>query len=148
MTNHETHGNHKGVLPHMGTQLHSCHHVWFSIDKTSKEVCMIKVIMAICHAAPLTKCVRFSLPCDHIDCNSLAYCRCCPLLDDKTQLHPMLLAKLQQHTIHNPTLLATTLREGVLNETISSAISNTGATLHALLPSTPSIPTGICSKVV
>jgi hypothetical protein len=42
----------------------------------------------------------------------------------------------------------TTLHEGVLNGTISSAVSNTGATTHALLLSAPSIPTGIQSKVV
>jgi hypothetical protein len=28
----------KGLFPHMGTQLHSCHHVWLSTDKTSKEM--------------------------------------------------------------------------------------------------------------
>jgi hypothetical protein len=44
--------------------------------------------------------------------------------------------------------MTTTLREGVLNGTIPSAISNTSATLHALLLSAPSIPTGIPSKVV
>jgi hypothetical protein len=32
--------------------------------------------------------------------------------------------------------------------TIPSAVSNTGATLHALLPSAPSIPTGIPSEVI
>jgi hypothetical protein len=37
---------------------------------------------------------------------------------------------------------------GVLNGTIPSAVSNTSATSHALLPSAPSIPTGIPSKVV
>ena len=42
----------------------------------------------------------------------------------------------------------TTLCAGVLNGTIPSAVSNTGATLHALVPSIPSIPTGIWSKVV
>jgi hypothetical protein len=50
--------------------------------------------------------------------------------------------------MHNPTPLTTTLREGVLNGTIPSTISNTGTTLHALLPSAPSIPTGIPSKVI
>jgi hypothetical protein len=38
--------------------------------------------------------------------------------------------------------------EGVLNGTIPSAVSNTSTTLHALLPSAPSIPTGIRSTVV
>jgi hypothetical protein len=40
------------------------------------------------------------------------------------------------------------LTDGVLNGMISLAVSNTGATLHALLLSAPSIPTGIRSKVV
>jgi hypothetical protein len=83
-------------------------------------------LMAIHHAAPLSKCVRFSLPCDHIDCNSTSYHWRCPLLDNRT----------------------TTLREGGLNETIPSAVSNTGATSHALLLSAPLIPTSIPSKVV
>jgi hypothetical protein len=104
--------------------------------------------MAVHHAAPLPKRVHFSLPCNHTDRNSSSYRRRCPLLDDRTQLHPKFLAKLQQHVIHNPTLLTTTLLEGVLNGTIPSAVSNTGATLHALLPSAPSIPTSIRSKVV
>ena len=60
----------------------------------------------------------------------------------------MSLANLQQHAICNPTPTTTTLREGVLNRMIPSAISNTGATLHALLPLAPSIPTGIPSKVI
>jgi hypothetical protein len=55
---------------------------------------------------------------------------------------------LQKLPICNPTPSTSTLREGVLNGTISSAISNTGATSHALLPLAPSIPTGIPSKVV
>jgi hypothetical protein len=63
-------------------------------------------------------------------------------------VHPMSLTNLQQHTICNPTPPTTTLREGVLNGTIPSAVSNTGATSHALLPSAPSIPTDIPSKVV
>jgi hypothetical protein len=104
--------------------------------------------MAIHHAAPLSKRVRFSLPCDHIDCDSTTYCRRCPLLDNRTQLHPTFLANLQQHTIHNPTPSTTTLREGVLIGTTPSAISNTGATSHALLLLAPSIPIGIQSKVV
>ncbi len=41
-----------------------------------------------------------------------------------------------------------TLCEGVLNGTIPSAVSNTGATSHALLLSALSIPTGIPSKEV
>ncbi len=104
--------------------------------------------MAIHHAAPLSKRVRFSLPCDHVDRNSTNYCHCCPLLDDRTQLHLMSLANLQQHAICNPTPPTTTLGEGVLNGMIPSAVSDTGATSHALLPSAPSIPTGIPSKVV
>jgi hypothetical protein len=104
--------------------------------------------MAIHHAAPLSKRVRFSLPCDHIDCNSTSYHRRCPLLDNRTQLHPMSIANLQQHTICNPTPPTTTLSEGVLNGMIPLAVSNTSATSHALLPSAPSIPTGIPSKVV
>jgi hypothetical protein len=105
-------------------------------------------LMAIHHAASLTKRIRFSLPCDHVDCNSSTYCRRCPLLDNRTKLHPMFLVKLQQHASHNPTPATTTLREGVLNGTIPSAVSNTSMTLHALLPLTPSIPTIIWSKVV
>ncbi len=104
--------------------------------------------MAIHYVAPLSKRVRFSLPCDHIDHNSTTYCWCRPLFDNRTQLHPTFLANLQQHAICNPTPLTTTLREGVLNGTIPSAVSNIGATLHALLPLAPLIPTGIPSKVV
>jgi hypothetical protein len=40
------------------------------------------------------------------------------------------------------------LRLGVLNGTIPSAVSNTGATSHALLPTAPSILTGTRSNVV
>jgi hypothetical protein len=105
-------------------------------------------LMAIHQVAPLSKGVHFSLPCDHIDHHSTSYRRCHPLLNNRTQLYPTSLANLQQHAIHNPTPLTTTLREGVLNGTIPSAISNTGATSHALLPLAPSIPTGISSKEV
>jgi hypothetical protein len=52
-------------------------------------------LMAIHHAAPLFKRVRFSLPRDHIDRDR----RCCPLLEDRTQLHPTALANLQQHAL-------------------------------------------------
>jgi hypothetical protein len=48
----------------------------------------------------------------------------------------------QPHSLNNHT------REGVLNGTIPSAVSNTGATLHALFPSAPSISTSIPSEVV
>jgi hypothetical protein len=89
-------------------------------------------LMAIHHAVPLTKRVRFSLPCNHVDCDSSTYCRHCPPLDDRTKLHPTFLAKLQQHASRDPTPLTTTLCDEILNGTIPSAISNTGATLHAL----------------
>jgi hypothetical protein len=105
-------------------------------------------LMVIHHAAPLSRRVRFSLPHDHIDRDSTNFCQRCRLLDNRTQLHPTSLANLQQHAICNPSPTTTTLHEGVLNKMIPSAISNTGATLHALLPSAPSIPTGIPSKVV
>jgi hypothetical protein len=106
-------------------------------------------LMVIHHAAPLSKRIRFSLPCNHIDSDSTSYCWRHPLLDNKTQLHPTFLEKLQQHASCNPTPSTTTLREGVLNGTmIPSAVSDTGATSHALLPSAPSIPTAIPSKVV
>jgi hypothetical protein len=105
-------------------------------------------LMAIHHMALLTKRVRFSLPCNYIVHNSTTYCRRCPLLGNRTQLHPTFLTKLQQQPIHDPTPFTTTLHEGVLNWTIPSVVSNTGATLHALFPLAPSIPTGIPSKVV
>jgi hypothetical protein len=98
--------------------------------------------------APLPKRVCFSLPCNHTDRDSSSYPRCCPLLNNRTQLHPTFPAKLQQHAICNPTPLTTTLREGALNGMIPSAVSNTSATSHALLPLAPSIPTGIRSKIV
>jgi hypothetical protein len=104
-------------------------------------------LMAIHHPVPLLKRVRFSLPCNHIDRNSTTYCWRCLLLNNRTQIHPTFLANLQQNTICVPTPLTTTLREGVLNGTIPSAISNTNATLHALLSLAPSIPIGIPSKV-
>jgi hypothetical protein len=105
-------------------------------------------LMVIHHTAPHSKRVHFSLPCNRIDRASSTYCRHCLFLDNRTQLHPTLLAKLQQLTICNPTPLTTILHEGVLNGTIPSAVSNTGATLHALLPLAPSISTSIPSKVV
>ncbi len=105
-------------------------------------------LMAIHHVVSLTKRICFSLPHDHDDRNSSTYCRRCPFLDDRTKLHPTFLAKLQQHASHNPTPSTTTLHAGVLNGMIPSAVSNTGTTLHALLPSAPPIPTGIWSKVV
>ncbi len=104
--------------------------------------------MAIHLAAPLTKRVCFSLPCNHIDRDSLTYCQRCLLLNDRTKLHPTFLTKLQQHASHDPNLSTTTLCVGVLNGMIPSAVSDTGATLHALLPSVPSIPIGIWSKVI
>jgi hypothetical protein len=100
-------------------------------------------LMAIHHAAPLTKCVCFSLPCDHVDRYSSTYCQRCLLLEDRTQLHPTFLAKLQLHTSRDPTPLTTTLREGVLNGMIPSAVSDSGATLHAPLLLAPSIPTDV-----
>ncbi len=105
-------------------------------------------LMAIHHMAPFSKRVRFSLPCNHIDRDNTNFCWRCPLLNNRTQLHPTSLANLQKHAICNPNPTTTTLREGVLNRMIPSAISNTGATLHALLPLAPSIPTGIPSKIV
>jgi hypothetical protein len=105
-------------------------------------------LMVIHHAEPLPKRVRFSLPCNHTDRDSSSYHRHCPLLNNRTQLHHTFPAKLQQHPIRNPTPSTTTLCEGVLNGTIPSAVSDTGATLHALLPSAPSVPIGIRSKVV
>jgi hypothetical protein len=105
-------------------------------------------LMAIHHVAPLTKHIHFSLPHVHVYRNSSTYCRCFLLLDNRTKLHPMFISKLQKHASHDPTPLTTTLHEGVLNGMIPSAISNTGAALHALLPLAPSIPTGMCSKVV
>ncbi len=105
-------------------------------------------LMEIHHAGPLSKLVHFSLPCDHVNCHSTTYHLHCSLLDNRTQLHPMFLANLQQHASHDPTSSTTTLHERVLNGTIPSAVSDTGATLHALLPSAPSIPTGILSKEV
>jgi hypothetical protein len=104
--------------------------------------------MAIHHAVPFTRPVHFALPCNHIDRNSSTYCRHCPFLDKRTKLHPTFLTKLQQHASHNPTPLMTTLHVGVLNGTTPSAVSNTSAATHALLPSAPSIPTSIWSKVV
>ena len=121
---------------------------WTPLADQVKALDPIESLMATHHAAPLHKRVRYSLPCNHTDHDSSSYCRRHPLLDDRTQLHPTFPAKLQQHAICNPTPLTTTLREGVLNGTIPSAVSNTGATLHALLPLAPSIPTDIWSKVV
>ncbi len=104
--------------------------------------------MTIHHAAPLTKRVRFSFPCNHVDYDSSTYCQRCPLLDNRTQLHPTFLAKLQQHTSRDPTPSTSTLCEGVLNGMIPSAVIDTGVALHALLLLAPSIPTSIWSKVV
>jgi hypothetical protein len=104
--------------------------------------------MVIHHAVPLSKRVCFSHPCNHIDRDSTNFCRRCPLLNNRTQLYLTSLANLQQHAIRDPTPTTTTLHEGVLNRMIPSAVSNTRATLHTLLPLAPSIPTGIPSKVV
>jgi hypothetical protein len=105
-------------------------------------------LMMIHHVVPLSKRVCFSLLCSHIDCNSTSHHQHCPLLNTRTQLHPPSLTNFHQHTICNPPPLTTTLPDGVFNGTIPSAVSNTGATPQALLPSTPSIPTGILSKLV
>jgi hypothetical protein len=121
---------------------------WTPLADQVETLDPLESLMAIHHAVPFTKHVRFSLPRDHVDHDSSTYCWRCPFLDNRTKLHPMFLAKLQQHASHNPTPLRTTLHAGVLNGTIPSAISDTGATSHALLPSAPSIPTGIRSKVV
>jgi hypothetical protein len=104
--------------------------------------------MAIHHTAPLPKRVRFSLPCNRTNQDSSSYCQRCPHLNDRTQVHPTFPMNLQQHATCDPTLSTTTLREGVLNGTIPLAVSNTGATLHALLPTAPSIPTITQSIVV
>ena len=61
------------------------------------------------------------------------------LQGNQTVLHPSYHAKITQ---------LNQLRLGVLNGTIPSAVSDTGATSHALLPSAPSIPTGKQSDVV
>ncbi len=121
---------------------------WTPLTDQVKALDPPESLMTIHHVAPLPKRVHFSLSCNHTDRDSSSYPRRCPLLDNKTQLHPMFPTKLQQRAIHDPTHSSTTLREGVLNVTIPSAVSNTGATLHALLPLAPSIPTGIQSKVV
>jgi hypothetical protein len=83
--------------------------------------------MAIYHAVPLTKRVRFSLPCNHVDRDSSTYGQHLPLLNNRTKLHPMFLTKLQQHASRDPTPSTTTLREGVrshvakwLNDALSS----------------------------
>ncbi len=121
---------------------------WTPLADQVKALDPPESLMAIHHGAPLTKRIHFSLPHGHIDRDSLTYCQPCPLLDNRTKSHPTFLAKLQQHTSHNPTHLTTTLRAGVLNGMIPLAISNTGVTSHALLSSTPSISTGIWSKVI
>jgi hypothetical protein len=121
---------------------------WTPLADQVKALDPLESLMEIHHEAPLPKHVRFSLPCNHTDHDSSSYRQHCPLLDNRTQLHPTLFSKLQQHAICDPTPLTTTLCEEVLNGTIPSAISNTGVTLHALLPLAPSIPTGIWSKIV
>jgi hypothetical protein len=121
---------------------------WTPLADQVKALDPPESLMAIHHAAPLTNCIRFSLPCNHVGRDSLTYCRRCPFLDNRTKLHPTFLTKLQQHASHNPTCLTTTLHAGVLNGTIPSAVSGSGTTLHALLPLAPSIPTGIWSKVI
>jgi hypothetical protein len=121
---------------------------WTLLTDQVKALDPPESLKAIHQAAPLTKRIRFSLPCNHIDRDSSTYLLHCLYLDNRTKLHPTFLAKLQCHASHNSTPLTITLHAGVLNGMIPSAISNTGMTLHALLLSAPSIPTGIWSKVV
>jgi hypothetical protein len=52
------------------------------------------------------------------------------------------------HNSHDRAPSTNTLGAGVLNGRIPSAVSNTGATSHALLLLAPSIPTGNRSKVI
>ncbi len=121
---------------------------WTLLANQVKALDPPESLMVIYHTVLLTKHIRFSLPCDHVDRDTSTYCQHCLLLDDRTQLHPTFLAKLQQHASRNPTPLTTSLHEGVLNGMIPSSASDTRTALHALLPLAPSIPTGIRSKVI
>ena len=84
--------------------------------------------------------VRFRLPPNHIERDSTAYRQHrMQLQDDRTVLHPSYKAKITR---------LEQLRKGILDGTIPSAVSDTGATSHALLPTAPSIPTGKRSTVI
>jgi len=96
-------------------------------------------IHTIRHTTSHKRHVQFTLPHNHINRDSTTYWQRRPLLGDNTIMHPKYREKLLTHD---------KCRIGVLNGSIPSAISDTGATSHALLPSAPSIPTGICSTVV
>jgi hypothetical protein len=78
--------------------------------------------------------IWFSLPANHSD-NNITYWQQCPRQPrENVTLHNIAL----QHNI----------KEAVLAGAIPSAVSNTGATSHTLLPSTPLIPTGEQSQAV
>ena len=104
---------------------------WTPLANQVKELDPPESINLIHHASPTQHRVRFQLPPNHIERDSSAYRRSrLQLQDDKTVMHPNF-----------------QLRLGVLNGTIPSAVSNTGATSHALLPTAPSIQTGQRSTV-
>ena len=94
---------------------------------------------------PHTNHVRFTLPHGHIDRNSSAYRRQQRSLADTTWINPHYAAKLKLHLTNTRTH---TLQQGVLNGLVPLAVSDTGATSHALLTTAPSIPTGTRSHVV
>jgi hypothetical protein len=84
------------------------------------------------------RCVTFALSPSHIDRNSTEYqrgqCGCPP---NKRTLHPT-----------NPLIHINKMKEGVLNGTIPSAVSDTGATLSAFLKKDQSCATGELSTTV
>ncbi len=121
---------------------------WTPLADQVKTLDTPESLIAIHHAAPLTKLVRFSHPRNHVTATVQLIVSVAHFLTTELSYIPYSLQKLQQHASHNPTPLTTTLCAGVINGTILSAVSNTGAPLHALVPSVPSIPTGIWSKVV
>jgi hypothetical protein len=86
------------------------------------------------HHPPSPRCVRFNLPTNHSNKDSTHWRRrpCQPRKDV---------------TIHN-IALQRNIKEAVLSDAIPLAISNTGATSHALLPLAPLIPTGEWSQAV
>jgi hypothetical protein len=84
------------------------------------------------------RCVTFALSPSHIDRDSTEYRR-------GQRGHPP-----NQRTLHptNPLIHINKMKEGVLNSTIPSAVSDTGATSSAFLKKDPSRPTGELSTTV
>jgi hypothetical protein len=92
------------------------------------------ILLILHHHPPSPRHVHFNLPTNHSD-------------KDSTHWRRRLHQPRDNVTIHN-IVLGRNIKEAVLSGAIPSAVSNMGATSHALLPSAPSITMGERSQAV